>query len=49
DTVLLYSLARPELNLVSAYNFLQGAPIQVEEPNATGVWDVAVDTRGGAI
>lgn len=49
DTVLLYSLARPELNLVSAYNFLQGIPVQVEAPAATGTWDVAVDTRGGEI
>ena len=49
DTVLLYSLARPELNLVSAYNFLQGTPLQVEEAGATGNWDVAVDTRDGEI
>ena len=49
DTVLLYSLDRPELNLVSAYNFLQGVPVQVEAPTATGSWDVAVDTRDGAI
>lgn len=49
DTVLLYSMARPELNLVSAYNFLQGVPIQIEAPAATGTWDVAVDTRGGEI
>lgn len=49
DTVLLYSLARPELNLVSAYNFLQHLPIQIEAPAATGTWDLAVDTRGGEI
>lgn len=49
DTVLLYSMARPELNLVSAYNFLNGAPILVERPGATGQWDVAVDTRDGRI
>lgn len=49
DTVLLYSLARPELNLVSAYNFLQEQLIQVESPGATGRWDVAVDTRNGEI
>jgi len=49
DTVLLYSLARPELNLVSAYNFFQGFPVQIELANATGTWDLAVDTRGGQI
>lgn len=49
DTVLLYSMARPELNLVSAYNFLQALPIQVEASTSTGSWDVAVDTRGGEI
>lgn len=49
DTVLLYSLARPELNLVSAYNFLRNAPLQVQNPSATGSWDVAVDTRDGQI
>lgn len=49
DTVQLYSMARPELNLVSAFNFLQNLPIQVENPNSSGTWDVAVDTRGGQI
>lgn len=49
DTVLLYSLARPELNLVSGYNFFQGVPVQLEAPAATGSWDAAVDTRGGEI
>lgn len=49
DTVLVYSMARPELNLVSGYNFLQGIPIRIEVPTATGTWDVAVDTRAGEI
>ncbi|MBT8488045.1 MAG: hypothetical protein HKN72_17170 [Gemmatimonadetes bacterium] len=49
DTVQLYSLARPELNLVSAFNFLQNLPVRVENPNSTGSWDIAVDTRGGQI
>lgn len=49
DTVQLYSLARPELNLVSAFNFLQNQPVRVENPSSTGSWDVAVDTRGGQI
>lgn len=49
DTVLLYSLARPELNLVSAFSFFQGVPVRIEAPEATGSWDMAVDTRAGDI
>ncbi len=49
DTVLLYSLARPELNLVSAFAFFQRVPVRVEAAAATGTWDLAVDTRGGEI
>lgn len=49
DTVLLYSLARPELGLPSGFNFYNRVPIVVEEANATGNWDIAVGTRDGAI
>jgi hypothetical protein len=49
DSVFLYSLARPELNLVSGFNFQNRIPITVEDPTATGSWDVAVDTRDGRI
>jgi len=49
DTVLLYSLARPELNLVSAFNFFDGLEVRVEAANATGTWDVALDTRDGQL
>jgi len=49
DTVLLYSLARPELNLVSAFGFFQGLPIRIEAAGATGTWDMAVDTRNNEI
>jgi len=48
-TVLLYSMARPELNLVSGFNFRQSVPVRVEAATATGYWDAAVDTRGGQI
>lgn len=44
DTVLLYSLARPELNLPSAFNLNRRQFIQIESPGATGSWDFAVDT-----
>jgi len=49
DTVLLYSLARPELNLPSAFNFNERSVVQVESPGATGRWDVALDTRDGEL
>lgn len=49
DTVLLYSLQRPELNLISGFNFFKKIGVSVEDPNATGEWDVAIDTRSGAI
>jgi hypothetical protein len=47
DTVLLYSLARPELNLSSGYNFFGRRAVRVESATATGSWDLALDTRGG--
>ncbi|MDH5588862.1 MAG: hypothetical protein OEZ65_03480 [Gemmatimonadota bacterium] len=49
DTVLLYSLGRPELNLVAGYDFFNRRAVRVESPDATGSWDVAVDTRDGRI
>jgi hypothetical protein len=49
DTVLLYSLARPELNLASGFAFFQRVRVRIEAPASTGTWDVAVDTRGADI
>lgn len=49
DTVLLYSLARPELNLPSAFNLNQRRRVLIESPGATGAWDFAVDTQDGQI
>lgn len=49
DTVVLFSLARPELNLPSAYSFATRAPYRVEAAGASGTWDLAVDTRGGQL
>lgn len=49
DTVLLYSLARPELNLTSGFNFNNRIPVRIEAASATGSWDLAVDTREGRI
>jgi hypothetical protein len=49
DTVTLYSLARPERNLISAFSFLRREPVRIESATATGTWDLAVDTRAGSI
>jgi hypothetical protein len=49
DTVLLYSLARPELNLVSAFDFKGRMPVRVEAATSTGRWDAAVDTKESQI
>lgn len=46
DTVTLYSLARPELELPSAFNFSQRSTVRIEVPGASGRWDLAVGTRG---
>ncbi|MFO8175857.1 MAG: hypothetical protein ACQET1_06645 [Gemmatimonadota bacterium] len=47
DTVLLYSLARPELNLYSGFDFLSRSGVRIESPSAVGEWDMALDTRDG--
>lgn len=44
---MIHSLARPEPNLPSAFNFNFRTPIIVEAPGSTGQWDVALDTQGG--
>jgi hypothetical protein len=49
DTVQIYSLARPELNLPSGFSFYDGFASAVEHPAATGRWDVALDTEGGQL
>lgn len=49
DTVVLHSLARPELNLASGFDFYNGFSLVVEEPESTGNWDMAVDTRNGRL
>jgi len=44
-TRVLYSLARPELNLPSGFNFYMATAVAIEAPTATGTWDVALHTR----
>ena len=46
DTVQLYSLSRPELNLESGFSFYDRLAVVVEAPGATGTWDIAIDVVG---
>jgi hypothetical protein len=45
DTVTLYSMARPELNLPSAFDFLSRRVVRIESAAESGGWDIAVDTE----
>jgi hypothetical protein len=49
DTAVLFSLARPELDLESAFSFLDRVAVPLERPGAATQWDVAVDTRAGQL
>ncbi len=49
DTVLLYSLARPELNLPSGFDFLDRIAMRIHQPGATGLWDLVLDTQDGQL
>ncbi len=49
DTVLIYSLARPELNLPSGFDFLNRQLVELQAPGATGAWDLLLDTRDGQL
>ena len=49
NTVLLYSLARPELNLPSGFDFVDRREIEIQQPGVTGLWDLLVDTQDGQL
>ena len=49
QTVLLYSLAHPELNRPSGYDFVDRFPVEIHQPGATGFWDLLVDTEDGKL
>ena len=49
DTVVLYSLSRPELNLLSAFSFSDRSTVRIETVGAGFSWDIALDTRGGQL
>lgn len=49
DTAFLYSLARPELNLPSAFNMSSRVRVRVEAAGSTGNWDFLVNTVDGGM
>ncbi len=49
DTALIFSLARPDLNLPSAFDFHLGVAQVLESPRSTGLWDVVLDTQGNEL
>ncbi len=49
DTARIFSLARPELNLPSGFDFVDQVPVKIEGQAAIGGWDMALDTRNGAL
>jgi hypothetical protein len=49
DTVILFSLARPEPNLPSAFDFHLGLAHVLEAPASTGQWDLVLHTQDGRL
>ena len=49
DTVVLYSLSRPELDLLSAFSFRERSAVRIEIAGSGFPWDVALDTREGQL
>lgn len=47
DTVQLYSISRPETNLLSAFDFFSRIPKRLEAANTGDLWDLTVDIRDG--
>ncbi len=47
DTVHLYSISRPETNLLSAFDFFSRIPKKLEAPTTGDLWDLTVDIRDG--
>lgn len=49
DTVTLFSLARPELNLESGFDLVRRRAVTIQQPGQTGNWDFVLDTQGGQL
>ena len=49
DTALVYSLAHPDLNVFSGFDFVRRLPIRAQAAGVTGQWDLLLDTQGGQL
>jgi hypothetical protein len=49
ETVLIYSLGRPEINLPSGFDFVNRFTVGIHESGATGTWDLVLDTQDGQL
>ena len=49
ETVLIYSLARPEINLPSGFDFVTRFTVEIQAVGATGAWDLVLDTQDGQL
>lgn len=45
----VYSLAVPELNLPTGFDFINRQTVRIESAQSVGRWDLAVDTQGGQL
>ena len=48
-SALIYSLARPELNLPTAFDFVDRVTLEIQTPGVSGSWDLVLDTRDGQL
>ena len=49
DTTTVYSMARPEANLPTAFNLVARRAVVLEAPTTGDRWDWALDTRDGKL
>lgn len=49
DTTTVYSMARPETHLPTAFNFVGRRPVRIDAPTAAGRWDWTLDTQEGEL
>lgn len=49
EEATIYSLAIPELNLPTVFNFVQRTALRIESAQAVGRWDLALDTQDGGL
>lgn len=45
----VYSLVVPDLNIPTAFDFINRRSVTIESPESVGRWDLAVDTQAGEL